>query len=81
MATANNVVRNIVLVADDEEKNRELLRKIFQNDYTVALTNNGKEAMEYIVENNKRVAILLLDMHMPVVDGRALLKAEMFRHI
>ena len=74
MAAATGAVRNIVLIADDEEENRELLRKIFQKDYTVALTNNGKEAMEYLVENNKKVAILLLDMHMPVVDGRALLK-------
>ncbi len=66
--------KNTVLISDDEEENRELLKKLFETEYTVALTSNGREAMEYLVNHLNEVAILLLDMHMPVIDGRALLK-------
>lgn len=68
------MARTTILVADDDGENREMLKGFFDSRYTVALAENGKEAMEYIMEHFKEVAIILLDMHMPVVDGRALLK-------
>ncbi|MBR5420734.1 MAG: response regulator [Lachnospiraceae bacterium] len=68
------MARNTILVADDDEENRDFLKSLFQDDYTVAVTANGRQAMEFLMQNHQDVAVLLLDMHMPVVDGRALLK-------
>ena len=68
------MTRSTILVTDDDGENREMLRSFFEKDYTVALAENGKVAMEYIMEHYKEIAAVLLDMHMPVVDGRALLK-------
>ncbi len=68
------MARSTILVTDDDGENREMLRSFFEKDYTVALAENGKVAMEYIMEHFKEIAAVLLDMHMPVVDGRALLK-------
>lgn len=68
------MARSTILISDDDEENRNFLKSLFQDDYTVAVTENGRQAMEYLLANHQDVAILLLDMHMPVIDGRALLK-------
>ena len=68
------MARDTILIADDDEENRVFLKSLFQDDYAVAMTSNGRQAMEYLMQNHQDVAVLLLDMHMPVVDGRALLK-------
>ncbi|MBP5607633.1 MAG: response regulator [Lachnospiraceae bacterium] len=68
------MARTTILISDDDEENRNYLRSLFQEDYTVAVTENGRQAMEFLMQNHQDVAILLLDVHMPVVDGRALLK-------
>ncbi len=68
------MARSTILIADDDEENRDFLKSLFQDDYTVAVTSNGRQAMEFLMQNHQDVAVLLLDVHMPVVDGRALLK-------
>ncbi|MBR1470196.1 MAG: response regulator [Lachnospiraceae bacterium] len=68
------MARNTILISDDDEENRVFLKSLFEANYHTALTGNGREAMEYLMVNQKDVALILLDMHMPVVDGRALLK-------
>ena len=68
------MARTTILISDDDEENRNYLKSLFQEDYTVAVTENGRQAMEFLMQNHQDVAILLLDVHMPVVDGRALLK-------
>ena len=68
------MARTTILISDDDEENRNYLKSLFQEDYNVAVTENGRQAMEFLMQNHQDVAILLLDVHMPVVDGRALLK-------
>ncbi len=68
------MARNTILISDDDEENRAFLKKLFEANYETAVTANGREAMEYLMVHQKDVAVILLDMHMPVVDGRALLK-------
>lgn len=67
-------MRNTILVADDDRESREIIKEIFANKYNVESVSNGREAMEYLMSHHKDVAILILDMSMPVIDGRALLK-------
>ena len=63
------VVKDKILVVDDMEMNREILRGIFEDDYEVILAENGREAVEYINLNRGKLAAILLDIVMPEMDG------------
>lgn len=65
-----------ILVVDDEEVNRELLRVILENDYTVVTAEDGEEALQKLQEYHDETAAILLDLQMPKADGFAVI-AEM----
>jgi len=57
-----------ILVVDDEESIRELLRRILEPEgYTVALASDAKGALAAMTEHSPHV--VFLDMHMPGEDG------------
>ncbi len=60
--------RQTVLIAEDNELNREMLKAILESDYEIKEASDGKEAIDYI-RNDKDVALVLLDLYMPKVDG------------
>ncbi len=62
-------MRNTILIVDDEELNRELLRQMFEEDYDILTANDGKEAIRYLEKNKNEIAIILLDIVMPVLNG------------
>jgi two-component system, cell cycle response regulator DivK len=63
----------IVLIAEDNAVNRELLRELLQaRGYAVVEASNGQEALEMMSESKPDV--LLIDLNMPVLDGYATLK-------
>ncbi|HVY60466.1 MAG TPA: response regulator, partial [Planctomycetota bacterium] len=65
----------LVLVVDDEEAIRRLTRTFFaRSGYRVALAANGREALE-LLRGGLRPAVLVVDLAMPVMDGRKLLAA------
>lgn len=64
-----------ILVVDDAEVNRELLRNILE-DYAVETAEDGEQALQKLLEEHDRIAALLLDLHMPRADGFAVI-AEM----
>jgi len=68
------MARNTVLIIDDDQENLELLKDMFDGEYNVATCNSGKLAIEYLTKHYKNVAIILLDMVMPEIDGMVLLK-------
>ena len=41
-------MKDKILVVDDMEMSREILRGIFEDDYEVILAENGREAVEYL---------------------------------
>lgn len=58
-----------VLVVDDAETNRELLRLILEDSGAKIWTcENGKEAVDLLIRK-KDFDIVLMDMQMPVLDG------------
>lgn len=58
-----------VLLVEDNEVNQIIEREILeQKGYEVTVANNGKEAVQFF-ENNGNVDIVLMDIHMPVMDG------------
>ncbi|MBR1692764.1 MAG: diguanylate cyclase [Lachnospiraceae bacterium] len=58
-----------LLIVDDTPMNRGLLRRIFEDSYTVMEAENGEEAFRVLEENHYEVDIILLDLLMPVMDG------------
>ena len=61
--------RQLVLVVDDQEINRDALGIILEDDYDVLYAANGKEALALIREHQEELAIILLDLMMPVMNG------------
>ncbi|MBE9561720.1 MAG: response regulator, partial [Proteobacteria bacterium] len=58
-----------VLIVDDDERNVFALATILENhDAEVVCGLNGKEALE-VLEENDDVAIVLMDIMMPEMDG------------
>jgi len=66
--------KDLILIVDDIEINRIILREILQNDYDIIEATNGREALDQLfLENGKPKDVLpttiLLDVMMPEMDG------------
>lgn len=60
-----------ILVVDDEEIMRFTAKEILEKyGYTVLLAENGKEAVELFCNEESKIDLVLLDMIMPVMNGR-----------
>lgn len=58
-----------ILVVDDESRMRKLVKDfLVKKDYTVVEAGDGEEAME-IFYNDKDIALVILDVMMPKMDG------------
>ena len=66
-----------ILVVDDEEIVRSIAKRVLERQgYTVILAEDGKAAVEALVQWKAEIALVLLDMTMPVMSGE-----EAFREI
>ncbi len=61
--------RQLILIADDTAVNRSLLSDILSADYDVAEAQDGLEAVAVLSKEKDNVALLLLDVLMPNMDG------------
>lgn len=66
------VVKNSILIVDDQEINRVILAELFKDDYNVIQAENGEQALKIINSDNSIIAIML-DLIMPVMDGMSVL--------
>lgn len=62
-----------LLIVDDSKMNREMLKEILTDAYDFVEAENGKEAID-IIETNIHIDLMLLDIHMPVMDGYEVLE-------
>ncbi len=63
-----------VMVVDDSKSIRQIERRyLSQMGYEVLEAENGEEALK-VLEENPDVALILLDWHMPVMNGYEFLK-------
>lgn len=67
-------MRSKVLIVDDMELNREMLTAILENDYPILEADGGKKAIAMIQKYKDEIAVVLLDLIMPEVDGFAVLE-------
>ena len=58
-----------ILVVDDAAINRDLLYEMLKSDYQVELAEDGGEALAKLQREWKEIAAVLLDLHMPGMDG------------
>lgn len=62
-----------ILVVDDAEVNREILRVMLEDDYDVIMAADGEEALDALKRRQDDVSAVLLDLHMPKIDGFAVI--------
>lgn len=67
-AHPGNGKRN-VLIVEDNELNREILKEILSTEYNVFEAENGEEGYQILQENYRDISAVLLDLMMPVLDG------------
>jgi putative two-component system response regulator len=66
--------RNTLLIVDDVDINREMLRDIFEEQYEILEAANGEDALQTIEANSDRIALMFLDLIMPKKSGIDVLK-------
>ena len=74
-----------ILIADDQEINRAILRSLFEGDFNLLEAENGKQAMMLLRQYRESITAVLLDLVMPGMDGYEVLKemrkAKLLYHI
>lgn len=63
-----------ILIVDDEPGIRESLNLILSDHYDLILTDSGAQALE-IIDNCNDIALVLMDIKMPQVNGLEVLAA------
>ena len=69
-----------ILLVDDSEMNRLILAEILQGDYRILEAKDGRECMDALQAEAGNIALVLLDINMPVMDGFEVLKAMNANH-
>lgn len=64
-----NPEKRKMLIVDDEGINRLVLSELFNAQFDLLNAANGEEALELIKEHRESIAMVLLDLLMPVMDG------------
>ena len=78
-------LKRTILVVDDDDISATILERILQDHYRILRASNGQEALDILRSGKEKIALMLLDLQMPVIDGFTLLgimgQAEKLRHI
>lgn len=61
--------RDTILIVDDAEVNREILKNLFYEKYRILEADNGDKALELIQKESSELLIILLDILMPGKNG------------
>ena len=67
--------KRLILVADDEMINREILGHLLSQDYEVLYAEDGRQALDLIRMHRDTLSLVLLDLLMPVMSGMEVLTA------
>ena len=63
-----------ILIVDDEFVEREMLGAMLNDLYEIKFAENGVLALDIIRQNKLTLSLIILDLHMPELDGYSLLK-------
>lgn len=65
----SNEAKPQLLVVDDSQFNRELLRQILSGEFAVLEAGSGKEGLTLLRQYGTQISVVLLDIIMPEMDG------------
>lgn len=66
--------KNTMLITDDLDINRDVLKEMFKNDFNILEAQNGHDCVKLIKKYGKQIQIVLLDIQMPVMTGLEVLE-------
>lgn len=69
-----------ILLVDDAMMNRMVLTGILGEDYHILEAGNGERCLELLRANAGQIALVLLDINMPVMDGFEVLRTMNTNH-
>ena len=61
--------RNTILIVDDQETNRAILHRLLEDQFIILEAEDGLEAIEQINGHEKELALIMLDIIMPNMNG------------
>lgn len=61
--------RNTLLIADDIDINREMLKFIFEEQFDIIEAGDGETAIQLLEEKNEQIVLVFLDVVMPGKSG------------
>jgi diguanylate cyclase (GGDEF)-like protein len=64
----------VILVADNGEMNRYQLNEILGKEYELVEAEEPNEALDLLSQYKDRIKVILLDMHIPSMDGLEILR-------
>ncbi|WP_243149371.1 HD domain-containing phosphohydrolase [Colidextribacter sp. OB.20] len=73
--TPKNNQRHTILVADDSEMNRSILRSMLEESYEIVEAEDGLQAVAILQQMEQELSLVLLDIVMPNMDGFGVLSA------
>lgn len=76
MAKGAGAERRSVLVVEDNDINREILCALLEGDFDVYEAENGEVGLGLLAEHYRELSMVVLDIHMPVVDGLEFLRVR-----
>ncbi len=62
------MIKNKILLVDDDSQVLEILEDLFSDDYECILASSGKQAIQLFIENHD-IAVVVMDIKMPIMDG------------
>ncbi len=66
---------NCILVVDDEQRMRKLIKDFLKvKGYSILEAEDGEQALEIYRENKNKIVLILLDVMMPKLDGWSVLR-------
>lgn len=68
--------KKTILIADDSTVSRTIMKSILFDEYKLLEAENGKQALDILAEHKDEISLILLDMVMPIIDGKAFLKRK-----
>ena len=74
MSGDERVDKDVILIVDDIELNREILAEILSDQYETRQACNGLEAVEMVLNQAENISLVLLDIMMPEMDGYEVLE-------
>ena len=69
------MVNNCILVVDDEQRMRKLIKDfLVAKGYSILEAEDGEKGLEVYEENKNKISLILLDVMMPKLDGWSVLR-------